>query len=389
VRDGVVAALPLVLCGSLFLLIAQPPVPALARIVEPWKAILLAPVKLLNGAVAIYVAFATAQALATRLGVEPRAPALTAVAGLLLCAGTRPLPGGALAVPLERLGAGGIFLAIAIALLSAHVQRAVIARRWVLRLSDHAPEAAIRAFEGLTPTVMTLGLLFVVTGVLGVDLHAGMSRLVGPMIHAGDSFTAIVVIVLIDSLLWLIGVHPVAVLALAKPVWLEMYRRNADAVASGLAPPHIGTKETFLWFIWIGGSGLTLPLAALLWRARSQQLRSVARVGLVPAIFNINDAYLFGVPIVLSGALAVPFVLAPLAAAVSTVVALKSGWVTPPFRDILWTLPGPVGAVLSTNDWRAAVLCCFNLLMAAAIYYPFVRRYDRRLAARELETDRS
>jgi PTS system cellobiose-specific IIC component len=241
----------------------------------------------------------------------------------------------------------------------------------------------VRAFEGLTPTAITLGLLFVLTRGLGIDLHAGIGKLVEPLVHAGDSFTAIVVIVLIDSLLWLIGVHPVAILALAKPVWLEMYTRNFEAAMAGLPPPHVGTRETFLWFIWIGGSGLTLPLAALLWRARSDQLRTVARVGLVPALFNINDAYLFGLPIVLSGALAVPFVVAPLAAAATTFVALKNGWVVPPHVDVPWTLPAPVGAFLTTRDARAVVLCLANLVLAGAIYYPFVRRYDRRLAARE------
>jgi len=43
VRDGVVGALPLVLVGSLFLLAAQPPWPALQRLVAPYSATLLLP----------------------------------------------------------------------------------------------------------------------------------------------------------------------------------------------------------------------------------------------------------------------------------------------------------------------------------------------------------
>lgn len=43
-----------------------------------------------------------------------------------------------------------------------------------------------------------------------------------------------------------------------------------------------------------------------------------------------------------------------------------------------WTLPAPIGAFLTTGgDWRAIVLCLVNILISTAIYYPFMRMYDR------------
>jgi cellobiose PTS system EIIC component len=315
--------------------------------------------------------------------VDPLSCGLVSTTALLLAARPMAFADGSFGLPLARLGAGGIFVAILVAILTAHVQRALVERRLVVSLSSHAPEAAIRAFEALLPATVTLGLVFVLIYPVGLDLHNTVGRVVTPLLSVGNTLGALLVIVLIDSALWLIGVHPVAVLALAKPLWLVMLTENFAAASRGEPPPHIGTRETFLWFIWIGGSGLTLPLSWLCFRARAQQLRSVARVGLVPALFNINDAFLFGMPIVLSGAMAIPFIVAPLCAAVVTFVALKAGLVFPPHLEVLWTLPAPLGAYLSTRDWRAVVLCLFNLALATAIYYPFVRRYDRKLAAAE------
>jgi len=43
-----------------------------------------------------------------------------------------------------------------------------------------------------------------------------------------------------------------------------------------------------------------------------------------------------------------------------------------------WTLPGPIGALMTTAwDWRAAVLCVVNIVMATFIYYPFFKVWDR------------
>jgi PTS system cellobiose-specific IIC component len=58
--------------------------------------------------------------------------------------------------------------------------------------------------------------------------------------------------------------------------------------------------------------------------------------------------------------------------------------VRPPYIEVVWTLPAPAGAFLSTGgDPRAVVLQMVNLAVAILIWWPFVRRYDRALLAAE------
>jgi PTS system cellobiose-specific IIC component len=153
-------------------------------------------------------------------------------------------------------------------------------------------------------------------------------------------------------------------------------------VATGASPPHLFTQEFFIWFVWQGGSGNTLAFALLLLFARSKQLRLVGKAGIVPALFNINEPLLFGAPVVMNGKLAPPFVLAPVVAVISTWCAMHFRLVRPPYIEVVWTLPAPVGAWLSTGgDFRALVLQMMNLIIAILIWWPFVRRYDRSLLA--------
>jgi len=187
--------------------------------------------------------------------------------------------------------------------------------------------------------------------------------------------------VLVDSGLWLLGIHASAALSSLQPLWQAMLVGNMEAAAQGgRILPHIASQSFYLWFVWQGGSGGTLPLAILLLRAKSQQLRGVGRLGILPSLCNINEPILFGAPVVLNPHLAIPFIAAPLVCAVTAYLAFYWNWVTRPYLQVPWTLPAPLGAFFATGgDYRAVLLQLFNLLAGFLLYWPFVHRYDNFL----------
>ena len=259
-------------------------------------------------------------------------------------------------------------------------------RRWGIRLSGGAPDVVVRSFAAMLPATVCVVVVWLLVHVLGVDLVGGITALFRPLVRGGDTFAAVLLVVLIDSALWMVGVHGLAVLAAVRPLWLSALAENMAAVSSGHPPPHVFTQEFFVWFIWQGGSGATLALALMLIFAKSKQLRLVGRAGIVPAIFNINEPLIFGTPVVMNGKLAPPFVLAPAIMATLSWLAMHFGLVRPPYIEVVWTLPAPIGAYLSSGgDVRAVVLQMVNLAIALAIWWPFVRRYDRFL----LSSDRT
>lgn len=384
VRDGVVAALPLVLIGSFFLLLAQPPSKALQELVAPHLETLLVPYRMLGGLVALYVCFGTARSLARRRGLDELGASLIAVASFLVALGPSPLAEAGWGVAAERLGAGGLFGALAIALASVELQRLVADRNLTIRLPASAPDAIAKSFASIVPGFASVTAIWLVVHVAGFDVVDLLAGLVKPLVGASDSLPGVLALCLVDSVLWLLGVHPMAVMAALKPLWLAMLAENMEAAAAGGALPHVATREFFLWFVWQGGSGGTLALALLLVRARSATLRSVGKVGFLPALFNINEPLLFGVPVVMNARIAIPFVLAPLATATVAWSAMAFGLVERPRLDVLWTLPAPLGAFLTTGgDGGAVILQLVNLAIAGAIWWPFIRSWDRSLAESE------
>ena len=384
VRDGVVGSLPLILLGSLFLLFAQPPWPALARLLPP-AATLLAGYSACAGLVSVYACAATALSLARRRGVDAVAGATTGLAVFLVA--QHPV---AKALPFATLGAAGLFPAFAAAIFAVETLHFFVQKKWGIRLSGGAPDVVVRSFAALLPTVSCVLAVWLVVHVLGVDLIGGIGALFRPLLIGGNSLPAVLLVVLIDSGLWLVGVHGLSVLAAVRPLCLAALAENMAAVSAGQPAHNVFTQEFFIWFTWQGGSGATLALALLMIRTKSKQLKLVGKTAIVPALFNINEPLLFGTPVVMNGKLAPPFVAVPALLVAISWTVMHLGFVRPPYIEVVWTLPAPIGAYLSTGgDVRAVALQMANLVIALLCYWPFVRRYDRALLEAEAKADQA
>lgn len=268
---------------------------------------------------------------------------------------------------LHTVGESGLFLAILVALVCAY---ACVAMRSLLG-SGAAADAVAAALIVLLSFV-----LFERHISLALELVTALT----PLGRLGDTYVALLVIVLVETLLWLIGVHgPATLAAIVTPVYLTLQLQNTQAFAAHHALPHIVVVSLFL-FVFPGGAGATLPLAALLALSKVERLRKIGRVTLVPSLFNINEPLLFGLPIVFNPFLAVPFVITPLLLATISYVAIARGIVARPALYVPAGVPSLASTYLATLDVRAIALVCVNIGIATLLYIPFVRAYERHEA---------
>ena len=83
--------------------------------------------------------------------------------------------------------------------------------------------------------------------------------------------------------------------------WLQAMQQNAAAFAAHKALPHIVTQQFFDNFVHIGGAGATLGLAIMMIMfAKSDEYKTLAKLEIAPAFFNINEPLIFGFPIVMN-----------------------------------------------------------------------------------------
>lgn len=353
-----------VAAGIMFFLV---PVPG------PWFGVALA--RRVSGALvpgfsvmAAVLAPILAWCLAERAGYDRAALVLASVASFALAL-PRPVFAPDPLAYLHALGAIGLFLAMAVC--GATGLCVAVARRAI-----PAPQARVADWVGAASAVA----LFSVLPLWHVSIAADVTQLIEPLARLGDSYPALMAIVVVETLLWTAGIHgPASLAAIVTPVYLTLQVQNTNAYAAHAPLPHIVVVSLFL-FVFPGGAGATLPLAALLAISRVAKLRRIGRLTLLPSLFNINEPLIFGIPIVFNPFLALPFVLAPAVLATVTYVAVASGWVARAAFYVPSALPTPVSTYLATLDPRALVLVAVNLALATAIYFPFVRAYERHVA---------
>ncbi|MDM5313705.1 PTS sugar transporter subunit IIC [Peribacillus frigoritolerans] len=389
IRDGVVSALPFIIFGSLFLIIAFPPVAADTALGE-WSAKhiaeILIPYRLTMFIMTLYITFGIGYSLSQSYKLDPLSGGLLSLAAFLFTIGVEMMDDVGFVLPMTNLGGHGLFVGMLVSIFAVEILRFCKTKNITIKMPDSVPTSVARSFEALIPVSIVLLVMTLITVVYAVDLHSLVDKAVAPLISAGDTLPGVLIPVFLITFFWSFGIHGVSVVgAVARPVWEVYLGNNSAAVAAGKAIPHIAPETFFQWFIWIGGSGATLGLViAMLLTAKSSYSKAMGKATIVPSLFNINEPVIFGMPIVLNPVLIIPFIITPLIGATLAYIATSIGLVNPTYVMVPWTLPAPIGAYLSTGgDWRAIVLVMVNLTISVLIYLPFFKMYDKKLLAQE------
>lgn len=380
IRTGVVAVVPLTIVGGLFVLLANPPVPAWEAGLGRYRELLQVPVAVTFGALALFVCLAVAHDLAVRRGLDPLAATLPAVAAFLLLA-VDPASGSLAPGP---LGAQGILTAILVAVAAVELQRWLARKRLVIRLPAEVPAAVAESFAALVPLTILLGVVWGLRFGLGVDLTATVQVVCRPLLAALDTLPGILVYALLVTGLWALGINGDNALdAVVAPIFLQELAANTAAWEQGQAAPHVTALGFFTTFVNVGGTGATLALALVLLGSRDPVCRRVSRLSLPTQIFQINEPLFFGLPVVLNPLLMVPYVASALVLTAATWLLMEWNLIGRPVVNVPWTTPPVIGHWLVTGgDWRAALWGLVSIPLAMAIYWPFARLHERRLADR-------
>lgn len=404
VRDGVISALPLIIVGSFFMIVANPPLPAdwgVSQFLTANAAKILLPYRMTMYIMALYAVFGMGNSLAKSYDLDGISGGVLSVVAFLLTINPVNVPVAAkdaagitgFVIPMAKLGSGGLFVGIVVTFIAINVFRLTQHSKFKITMPDQVPPSVARSFEALTPTLIVVLLIGGITYWLGFDWSGFVTMVITPLVQASDSLPAVLLISFLYGFFWFFGIHGASIVgSIARPLWLTLLEANANAAAAGTAGtqlPSIAAEPFYQWFVFIGGAGCTIGLAIMLVTVcKSKYAHDLGLIGFFPAIFNINEPLIFGTPIVLNLTLAIPFVLTPMVNGVIAWIATSLGLVNRVVVSAPWTLPGPIGAFLATGgDWRAIVLNVLLIALSLVIYYPFVKIWDNQFLAQEKESD--
>ena len=401
IQAGFMATMPLMVLGSFALILAEPPIDFntmnsgfLRSVIEGWHGIANAWGPILwpifshtLGAISFFVAMATAFALAKSYKMNQVVSTIVAMVGFLLLNAVDT----AGEFSLSFFEGTGLFAALFVAITTVELLRIISNIKWLkITMPEGVPPILAASFESMFPSFIVIIVYAVASyffvNILKVPFPQFVLDLIRPVIMFIDNVFGAAIISVLTQVLWWFGVHDTAIGAIISPVRNANFAANSAAYAAGTLPsnlPHVFTSPYWWVFVTIGGSGATLALAFILFRSRSARLKQVAKVGIIPAFFNINEPLLFGIPLILNPLFLIPFIGAQTLNAIITYLAMQFNLVNKAFVEPGWNMFAPIGAFLATMDWRAVVLILGLIVLDGLIYYPFVRAYDKQLVLEE------
>ncbi|MDR0389978.1 MAG: PTS transporter subunit EIIC [Spirochaetaceae bacterium] len=395
IRNALTLTLPVVIAGATAVLINNFPIPAYQSLMtgifgENWKSF---GGYLWNGTLAVLspvMAFTLGYNTAERYNLKnPLAAVHPVIAGLLSFSALLVImePSALdFAIPFNWVGVNGLFLSLIVAMVSTKLFL-FLYRFPALRIRFDSGDPGVSmsyAFASMLPALLTLALfsfLKVTMTRLGVpDIHALIYEcLTRPFKGLGNNLGTALVYNFSRQMLWFFGIHGSNALEpIATEIYVPAAAVNELAFASGNAPPFIFTKTFFDTYVSMGGAGNTLSLLAALFVAKKGEgVRRIAMISLLPAVFNINETLIFGLPIVLNPIFLLPFVLVPLVLTVTSWAAASIGILPISAAAAEWTTPALISGWVAAGGISGSLMQLFNLLVGFFVYLPFVRIADR------------
>lgn len=400
ISAGMMFGLPFIVVGSLFLIVANPPINLelynsetanfFIRFLASWKefalanyAELTAPYNMTMGIFGLICAFGIAYSLARDYHLNAAMNGIMSVAIFMLVA-ANSIDGK---IPTNYLGTNGLFVAIIIALVVVEITRLVERFGWKITMPDSVPTAVTAFVNSLLPLLLNIIVIYgtnlILIALTGVAFPDFIMQLLTPALGIAGNLWGFIAIVTFGNFLWLFGINGSSIVfPILFSIGVANTGINGDLVASGQEPTVAMNLQMFRISI-LGGAGGTLGLIILMLRSKLPQFKTLSKISLIPGICGINEPIIFGLPIVFNPILAIPFLITPIISLILSYYAQVSGLISMGYIIDPSFTPFFAQAYLATMDWRNVLFYCGLIALSIFIYYPFFKVYERTIMKEE------
>ncbi|MBO1307555.1 PTS sugar transporter subunit IIC [Enterococcus sp. 669A] len=400
-RDAFMSMLPITLFGSIPIILTAAPVTenttngfllAWANFAEENSMILNWISGITLSAMSLFICIGVTYFLCRHYKEDVLRPLMFSVVGFLMLVLT-PLKLGwdGKEVEIGFLDGRGILLALFVSIVTVEgyhwMRKKNIGR---ISMPDSVPASLSETFASLVPGLILMtffSIIFIIFHAFDTTAVQFLYNIMAPSFQAADSLPFTILSIFLIHLFWFFGIHDAALAGILGPIRDGNLSINAAEKMAGADLSNIFTTPFWTYFVIIGGSGSVLALAFLMMRSKSKQLSTVGKVGFLPSIFGISEPMIFGTPLMLNPIFFVPFIFTSVFNGIVTYLCMSWGIVGKTFAVFSWQMPAPIGAFLSTMDWRALILVFALIVLDGVLYYPFFKVYEKNLVALEKESE--
>lgn len=399
ISDGMMMSLALIVVGSLFLIVANPPINLdlvdlntsniFLKALICWKQWAVAnyntitiPYTMTMGLIGMVTSFGVAYSLAQKYQMNTAINGIISMSVFLMI--SAPVQDGQLSM--SYLGSDGLFVAIIIGLLSVEICR-FVGNKCVFTFPESVPSAVTNFVNSLLPLVANITIIYgcnlILMATTGKALPDLIMSVLTPAISSADNLWVYMGIFAFSNILWLFGINGSSIIfPIVFVLGLTNSGLNAELVNAGKAATHVMNLQMYRYAV-LGGGGNTLGLVILMCLSKVKHIKSIGRLSIVPGICGINEPVIFGGPIVLNPIFAIPFVLMPcisigLGYFVRSVGFVSMGYIIDPSFT-----PFFAQGFLSALDIRNVIFMFVLIAISVAVYYPFFKIYEKSLIEKE------
>ena len=402
--NGMVAALPVTMVGSIFLVIfllcsdGGLTETALIPFMKPWAGDLALVNSLSMGIMAVYIIIAFGAEYAEIKGFSKTTGAVgaffafmllnyNAVAPLAttLADGTVQLTGES-GFASTYWGGAGLITAMIAGAIAINVINLCYRHNIVIKLPDSVPPAIANSFSAIIPYFFITLICWGIRTLAGINIPELVGQMLLPVLGAADNVFVYSLQQFLSALLWMCGLHGDNITGAVCNVFTNQWiADNNTAFMANTAVanlPHTWTPNLCRLSQWVS---TCWPMIIYMFMSSKKlpHLKPLATICVPPAIFCIIEPVMFGLPVVMNGFLLVPFILTHTLCGALTYWLTDIGFVGKMYLNLPWATPSPVlGYLAAGGSIGGAVVVFINLAIGMVIFYPFWKAYEKAEVAK-------
>lgn len=394
IRDGFIAAMPIILFSSLFTLIAYVPNAWGFYWPKSVENALVLPYNYSMGLLALYVTATCAKNLTDYKNLKlPKTNQINSM-NVILAAEISfiiiAIKVGKNGLDLTYLGTQGLIASYIVGLIVPNIYYQCVKHNVTIKMPDVVPQNIAQTFKDIFPMTFSVTLFWLVQIVLnqlfGVNLSEGVVKVLSPLFHASDTYGGLALVAGAMAFFWFVGVQGPSIVAPAvAAIETTNVGLNQQLVHDGMQASHALTINAQDYVMNMGGTGSTfvVPFIFLL-LAKSAQNKAAGKAAVIPGCFGVNEPILFGAPIIMNPVFFVPFLITPMFNVCAYKFFVQVLHMNALYNTLPWTVPAPIGIIVSSGfAGLSFVYVILTLVVDTLIWLPFFKFYDNDLYKQE------
>lgn len=335
--------------------------------------------------ISVYVAFLVGYKLAEHLNADQLNAGIMSLVSFLILSPIATFEETKV-IEFSTLGSSGMFVAMFGGILGARIYILCVEKNLTIKMPDSVPPIVNKSFAAIVPGVIVSTIMGIIYVVIAATPYGTLTDMIytwvqAPLTLLGANVFACMIIVAFIEFLWFFGIHGVlAVYPVLMLVFYQPMLDNLAAYSAGQPLPHLFT----IGFILNNRGARSFAVALLaIFSCKSEQLKAVGKIGLIPSMFGISEPIKFEIPQVMNIRMLIPLMVTPAVSVLSAYLLTIVGFM--PYHNgvnIPTGFPIIFGGFL-TNGWQGIIAQLIQFVLCVLIYIPFMRWQDKAALAEE------